>query len=156
MASFIHNLFPENSFEASMKLINTKKNIENSIPKYLEQYGFIKIKSDSGNTFFINYMRNIFLCYRKKDFTNTGKSKEKKQKVINELCELIKNNPNYQLIYGYLINDTGDSELGTSTIVVNNNTITVLSGEYMLKNLLQESFELVIENMKSKVKELFE
>src|SRR5271167_1567379 len=150
MASFIHNLFPENSFEASMKLINTKKNIENSIPKYLEQYGFIKIKSDSGNTFFINYMRNIFLCYRKKDFTNTEKSKEKKQKVINELCELKKNNPNYQLIYGYLINDTGDSELGTSTIVVNNNTITVLSGEYMLKNLLQESFELVIENMKSK------
>lgn len=154
--TFINNLFPENSFEASMKLINTKKNIENNIPKYLEQYGFIKIKIEKGNYYFINYMRNIFLCYRKKDFTNTEKSKEKKQKVINELCELIKNNSNYQLIYGYLINDTKDSELGTSTIVVNNNTITVLSGEYMLKNLLQDNFELVIENMKSKVNELFE
>ena len=65
MTTFINNLFPENSFEASMKLINTKKNIENSIPKYLEQYGFVKFKSEKGNIFFINYMRNIFLCYRK-------------------------------------------------------------------------------------------
>src|SRR5271156_4228054 len=145
--TFINNLFPENSFEASMKLINTKKNIENNIPKYLEQYGFIKIKIEKGNYYFINYMRNIFLCYRKKDFTNTEKSKEKKQKVISELCELKKNNPNYQLIYGFIIVNTDNID---NEIVVNNNTILVLSGEYMLKNLLQESFELVIENMKSK------
>ena len=162
MSSIINNLFPENSFEASMKLINTKKSIENSIPKYLEQYGFVKLKttkgledrvrSEKGNTYFINFMRNIFLCYRKKDFTNTEKSKEKKQKVISDLCELIKNNPNYQLIYGYLI---GTTELGID-IVSNNNIITVLSGEYMLRHLLQESYDLVIENMKSKVNELFE
>ena len=151
--TFINNLFPENSFEASMKLINTKKNIENNIPKYLEQYGFIKIKIEKGNYYFINYMRNIFLCYRKKDFTNTEKSKEKKQKVISELCELKKNNSNYQLIYGFIIVNTDNID---NEIVVNNNTILVLSVEYMLKNLLQESFELVIENMKSKVKELFE
>ena len=153
MTTFINNLFPENSFDATIKLINTKKAIENSIPKYLEQYGFVKIKSEKGNIYFINYMRNIFVCYRKKDFSNTEKSKEKKQKVINDLCELINNNPNYKLIYGYLISS---SELGTETLIVNNSTIIVLSGEYMLRQLLQESFELVIENMKSKINELFE
>ena len=67
--NLINNLFPENSFEASIKLINMKKAIENSIPNYLLQYGFIKIKSEKGNYYFMNYIRNIFLCYRKKDFS---------------------------------------------------------------------------------------
>ena len=53
MTTFINNLFPENSFEASMKLINTKKNIENSIRKYLEQYDLLKSK-----------MKVVYLLYQ--------------------------------------------------------------------------------------------
>ena len=149
--NLINNLFPENSFEASIKLINMKKAIENSIPNYLLQYGFIKIKSDKGSYHYINYIRNIFVCYRKKDFANSEKGKIKKQQVIIDLCEMSKNNINYQLIYGTLF-----SECSTETLVVNNNTINIISGEELLKYLLQESFELVIENMKNKVNELFE
>jgi len=152
--TFINNLFPENSFEASMKLINTKKNIENNIPKYLEQYGFIKIKIEKGNYYFINYMRNIFLCYRKSDITaNTTKSREAKQNLINSLYEMYQYNPNYQLIYGYLI---GDNSAPPSDIIFNNMTINVLSGESLLRYLFNESLPSVLNIMQNKVNEIFE
>src|SRR3981189_449885 len=118
MTNLINNLFPGNQLEASMKIINMKNTIENSIPNYLLQYGFIKVKSSKGNIYFINYIRNIFLCYRKKDFANTEKSKIKKQQMINDLCDIAKNNINYQLIYGCLFSDNIIPE----TLVINNIT----------------------------------
>ena len=152
MTNLINNLFPGNQLEASMKIINMKKSIENSIPNYLLQHNFIKIKSEKGGYYFINYIRNIFLYYLKKDFANTEKSKIKKQQVVNDLCEMNKNNPNYELIYGCLFSEIE----GQSQIVVNNVTINVISGEQLLHDLFKESFNLVHENMRSKVNELFE
>ncbi len=152
----IDNLFPQNTIDAAIKLLKVRRDLENSIPSYLREIGFIRLKKDkSPFTVFIDYKRNIFLCYRKSDITaNTTKSREAKQKLINALYEMYQYNPNYQLIYGYLIG--GGNPVTPSEIIFNNMTINVLSGESLLHYLFGESLPSVLNNMQSKVNEIFE
>lgn len=150
----IDNLFPLHSVEAAIKLLKVRRDLENSIPSCLQDIGFIRLKKDkSPFTVFIDYRRNIFLCYRKSDITaNTTKSREAKQKLINSLYEMYQYNPNYQLIYGYLIGDNS----APSDIIFNNMTINVLSGESLLRYLFNESLPSVLNIMQNKVNEIFE
>src|SRR5271156_3082080 len=151
----IDNLFLQYSVEAAIKLLKVRRDLENSIPSCLQDIGFIRLKKDkSPFTVFMDYRRNIFLCYRKSDITaNTTKSREAKQKLINSLYEMYQYNPNYQLIYGYLI---GDNSAPPSDIIFNNMTINVLSGESLLRYLFNESLPSVLNIMQNKVNEIFE
>src|SRR5271156_4744985 len=112
----IDNLFPLHSVEATIKLLKVRKDLENSIPSCLQDIGFIRLKKDKNPfTVFIDYRRNIFLCYRKSDITaNTVKSREAKQNLINSLYEMYQYNRNYQLIYGYLIGGNSVGETSPS------------------------------------------
>ena len=104
----IDNLFPLHSVEAAIKLLKVRRDLEKSIPSCLQEIGFIRLRKDQNLfTVFIDYRRNVFLCYRKSDLSaNTTKSKEAKQKLINALYKMYQYNPNYRLIYGYLIGAT--------------------------------------------------
>src|SRR5271156_5186974 len=156
----IDNLFLQYSVEAAIKLLKVRRDLENSIPSCLQDIGFIRLKKDkSPFTVFIDYRRNIFLCYRKSDITaNTTKSRAAKQNLINSLYEMYQYNPNYQLIYGYLIggNSVGDNSAPPSDIIFNNMTINVLSGESLLCYLFNESLPSVLNIMQNKVNEIFE
>src|SRR6266853_1361373 len=142
-----------------MELINNLF-LENSIPLYLNDYGFCKLgKSKDNLPFmrFINYRRKIFLCYRKNDISSrTSKAREMKQKLIESLYDMCLHNSNYQVIYGYLIPTINDNSQYSADIIVNNITINVLSGESLLRYVFQDSLQHVIESMSIRVNELFE
>src|SRR6266853_4402987 len=154
----INNLFPQNSIDAAIKLLKVRRDLENSIPIYLNEYGFSKLgKSKDNLPFirFINYRRKIFLCYRKNDISSrTSKAREMKQKLIELLYDMCLHNSNYQVIYGYLIPTSNENY--SADIIVNSITINVLSGEALLRYVFQDSVQHVIEHMKTRVNELFE
>src|SRR5271156_2604609 len=149
----IDNLFPQHSVEAAIKLLKVRRDLEKSIPSCLQEIGFIRLRKDQNPfTVFIDYRINVFLCYRKSDLSaNTTKSKEAKQKLINALYKMYQYNPNYRLIYGYLIGGNSPSD-----IIFNNMTINVLSGESLLRYLFGESLPSILNNMQNKVNEIFE
>src|SRR6266853_6261179 len=154
----INNLFPQNSIDAANKLLKVRKDLENSIPAYLNDYGFSKLGKGKDNLQFIrfiDYRRKIFLCYRKNDIcSRTSKAQEMKQKLIESLYDMCLHNFNYQVIYGYLIPTTNENY--SADIIVNNITINVLSGESLLRYVFQDSLQHVVEHMKTRVNELFE
>src|SRR5258708_14091098 len=137
----LNNLFPENSIDAATKLLKLRRELENSIPVYLEGYGFNRlVKAHSCKDMFIrfiDYRRKIFLCYRKSDITaNTNKSRESKQKLINSLYDMQMYNTNYQVVYGYLLSNARENNNNINEdIIFNNITITVLSGLKLLNFL---------------------
>src|SRR6266853_3703572 len=156
----INNLFPQNSIGAAIKLLKVRRDFENNIPIYLNEYGFSKLgKSRDKLPFarFIDYKRKIFLCYRKNDISNkTSKAREMKQKLIESLYDMCLHNSNYQVIYGYLIPTSNENTQYSADIIVNNITINVLSGESLLRYVFQDSLQHVIESMSRRVNELFE
>src|SRR6266853_1745905 len=164
----INNLFPQNSIDAAIKLLKVRRDLENSIPLYLNDYGFCKLgKSKDNLPFirFIDYRRKIFLCYRKNDISSrTSKARELMQKLIESLYDMCLHNSNYQVIYGYLISTSNDNtqysrssgQSPSADIIVNNITINVLSGESLLRYVFQDSLQHIIEHMKTRVNELFE
>src|SRR6266853_1155257 len=125
----INNLFPQNSIDAAIKLLKVRRDLEYSIPTYLNENGFSKLgkSKDIKLPFirFIDYRRKIFLYYRKNDISSeTSKAREMKQKLIESLYDMCQHNSNYQVIYGYLISITNDNY--STDIMVNNITINVL------------------------------
>src|SRR6266853_1713645 len=104
----INNLFPQNSIDAAIKLLKVRRDLENSIPTYLNEYGFSKLgkSKDVKIPFarYIDYRRKIFLCYRKNDISGkTSKAREMEQNLIESLYDMCLHNSYYQVIYGYLI-----------------------------------------------------
>ena len=144
----INNLFPQNSIDAAIKLLKVRRDLENSIPLYLNDYGFSKLgkSRDIKLPFarFIDYRRKIFLCYRKNDISSrTSKARQMKQKLIESLYDMCLHNSNYQVIYGYLIPTSNDNSQYSADIIVNNITINVLSGESLLRYVFQDSLQHV-------------
>src|SRR6266853_122612 len=45
----INNLFPQNSIDAAIKLLKVRRDLENSIPLYLNDYGFCKLGKSNDN-----------------------------------------------------------------------------------------------------------
>src|SRR5271156_5161593 len=121
----IDNLFLQYSVEAAIKLLKVRRDLENSIPSCLQDIGFIRLKKDKSPFTVLSIIDEIYFYVIERVIsppTLPSQEKEAKQQLINSLYEMYQYNPNYQLIYGYLIGDNS----APSDIIFNNMTINVL------------------------------
>ena|SRR5277367_2246312 len=148
MSTLFDLLFPQELLCIAQNIIKMKRKYDNSIPKLLLDNGYLKCTKQ----LYINPIKNIILYYTKTDVKNNNR-----QNVFNELIHLnnmysIGCNQQYQLIYGYL--NTKINENNADSIVLHNVTINIMSGELLLRHVL-DNYNNIIFNISEEINRSF-
>ena len=138
-----------------------KRKYDNSIPKILLENDYLSLGSVAPTKqLYINPIKNIILYYTKADV------KSKRQNAFNELINLnnmytIGCNHQYQLIYGYLCTRGAQSEAqnssedATESLVLLNVQINIMSGELLLRHVLDNNYNNVISTISQEINQSF-
>src|SRR6266853_3306681 len=136
-------LFPQDLLVIAKKIIKMKNGYDGKIPKILENNTFVRFNKTN---IYYNQAKSILLYYKK-----SAGSQSKRLQIFNDLIAYNKLFPSSELIFGYLQNVSGNGV--TSSATDENETITwktkdikIMCGERLLRFLLGEAYDTIIEN----------
>src|SRR6266849_7834997 len=136
MTTVFDYLFPQELLSISQNILKMKNKYDNSIPKLLTTNGYLKYS----NSIYYNPIKKIILYYKKSNI------KSNRQQAFQELINFNNIFGGNQLIYGYM----NKSVITTDNVVLNNNNISIMSGETLLKYLL-DNYDIIIINIRNEI-----